>query len=225
MLRSLAILLFLAVLSSAIRADAATPAAPATRPAPPSQASVRPESWEQDNERLKAQITRLTATAAELEKRPAPATRPTPAAAGAVATTLPTSRPVSQLVAENRRLVGSVNALLERIGRAKGAKAPLSKGVSEISISFTCEGHTIDELSELLGMSGQLASEDPDGKLHYEWLFKILDDGGRKIGSIQPWVCEVVDGKIVKNQMLERRQLGGIRRDAPKPPPARPPHR
>jgi hypothetical protein len=217
MLRSLPILLFLAILS-ATRADAATPAAPATRPAPPPQASVRPESWEQDNERLKAQITRLTATAAELEKRPAPATRPAPAAPAA--TTLPTSRPVSQLVAENRRLVGSVNALLDRIRRAEG-KPTLSQGVGDISISFACEGHSVDEISELLGMSGQLASEQ-DGKLQYEWLFKIQEPGGKKIGAIQPWVCEVVDGKIVKNQMLERRQLGGIRREAPKPPPRSP---
>ena len=201
----------------ALFATAAHAAAPATKPVLP-QASVRPESWQQDNERLKAQITRLTATAAELEKHPAPATRPAPAAAA----TMPTSRPVTQLIAENRRLVGSVNALLERIGRAKGNQAPLSKGVSEINISFTCEGHTIDELSELLGMSGQLASEQ-DGKLQYEWLFKILDDGGHKIAAIQPWVCEVVDGKIVKNQMLERRPLGGVRREASPPPAAKAP--
>ncbi len=219
MTRLLPLVLFLAIFSAA----PANGAAPASRPAAPPQASVRPETWEQDNERLKAQVTRLTTTAAELEKRPAPATRPS--AAAAPAATMPASRPVSQLIAENRRLVGSVNALLERIGRAKGNHAPLSKGVSEINISFTCEGHTIDELSELLGMSGQLASEDPDGKLHYEWLFKILDDGGRRIAAIQPWVCDVVDGKIVKNQMLERRQLGGIRRDAPKPPPAKPARR
>jgi hypothetical protein len=65
-------------------------AAPATRPTAPI-ATVRPETWEQDNERLKAQVTRLTATVAELEKRPAPATRPSPTTATAAA---PTSRPV-----------------------------------------------------------------------------------------------------------------------------------
>ena len=190
-------------------ATTARAAAPATKPSTPIS-TVRPQAWEQDNDRLKAQIARLTATVAELEKRPAPATRPTAPAAA----TAPTSRPVGQLIAENRRLVASANGLLERMGRAKGIQTPLSKGVSEINISFTCEGHTIDELSELLYMSGQLASEDEDGKLHYEWLFKIFDEGGRRIGSIQPWVCDVVDGKIVKNQMLDRRPLGGQRPNA-----------
>jgi hypothetical protein len=210
------VLIMLALFATAAHAAAATPA---TKPALPQQ-TVRPESWEQDNERLKAQVTRLTATAAELEKRPAPATRP--AAAAAAATTMPTSRPVTQLIAENRRLVGSVNGLLERIRRAEN-KPTLSKGVGDISISFTCEGHTVDEISELLGMSGQLASEQDD-RLQYEWLFKIQAPGSsQKIGAIQPWVCEVVGGKIVKNQMLERRQLGGVRRDAPPPAAARPP--
>jgi hypothetical protein len=116
------------------------------------------------------------------------------------------------------------NGLLERIARSKDQPA-LSKGVSEISISFTCEGHTVDEIGEMLGMSGQLASEQEDGKLQYEWLFKIIDAGGHRIAAIQPWVCEVVDGKIVKNQMLERKQLGAPARPnaaaAPPPRPAR----
>jgi hypothetical protein len=213
------VLIMLALFATAAHAaTAAAAATPATKPALP-QRTVRPESWEQDNERLKAQVTRLTTTAAELEKRPAPATRPTPAAAA----TMPTSRPVTQLIAENRRLVGSVNALLDRIRRAEN-KPLLSKGVGDISITFTCEGHTVDEISELLGLSGQLASEQ-EGKLQYEWLFKIQEGGNpQKIGAIQPWVCEVVDGKIVKNQMLERRQLGGVRREAPPPAAKAPRH-
>jgi hypothetical protein len=113
------------------------------------------------------------------------------------------------------------NGLLERIARSKD-QPTLSKGVSEISISFTCEGHTVDEIGEMLGLSGQLASEQADGKLQYEWLFKIFDDGGHRIAAIQPWVCEVVDGKIVKNQMLERKQLGAPARPNAAAAPAAP---
>jgi hypothetical protein len=221
MTRSIQSGLVVFILSAIATHAVAAPASPATKPVQP-QATVRPQTWEQDNERLKAQIARLTATAAELEKRPAPATRPAPAAAAAA--TMPTSRPVTQLIAENRRLVGGVNALLERIRRAEN-KPVLSKGVGDISISFTCEGHTVDEISELLGLCGQLASEQ-DGTVQYEWLFKIQENGHpQKIAAIQPWVCEVVDGKIVKNQMLERRPLGGVRRETPQPAAAKAPRR
>jgi hypothetical protein len=184
-------------------------AAPATKPASP-QASIRPETWEQDNVRLKAQAERLAVKIAEIENRPAPATRPAPAA------TSPTSRPVALLIGENKRLVGQVNAMLERIASKKGAP-PLSKGVSEISISFSCQGKTIDDIAELLGMTGPLAAEQPDGTLRYEWQFRILNENGRGIAAIQPWVCDVVDGKIVSNQMLERRPVGGVRRDSATP--------
>ena len=70
----------------------------------------------------------------------------------------------------------------------------------------------MEYISEFLGMTGQLASEENDGTLRYEWQFKILE--GKKIAAIQPFVCDVVDGKIVKNEMLARRPIGG--------PPRRP---
>ena len=145
------------------------------------------------------QVQRLAARIAELEERPAPATRPVPASG-------PTSRPVGLLIAENKGLVGSVNSMLDRIA-AKEDKPPLSKGVSDISITFACEGKTVEYISEFLGMTGQLASEENDGTLRYEWQFKILE--GKKIAAIQPFVCDVVDGKIVKNEMLARRPIGG----------------
>jgi len=186
-------------------ASSAHAAAPATKPAPP-QASIRPETWERDNARLKAQAERLAATVAEMENRPAPATRPARAA-----TTAPTSRPVALLIGENKRLVGQVNTMLERVAAKKGAPS-LAKGVSEITISFTCEGKTVDDVAELLGMTGPLAAEQPDGTLRYEWQFRILNPTGRGIAAIQSWVCDVVDGKIVKNEMLERRPVGGAKK-------------
>ena len=194
-----------AVLLAILFAVSTTPAAaPATKPASP-QASIRPETWAQDNARLKAQVERLAATIREMENRPAPATRP-----AAPAATAPTSRPVPLLMGENKRLVGQVNTMLERIAAKKGAP-PISKGVSDISISFSCQGKTIDDIAELLGMTGQLAEEQPVGTLRYEWQFRILNETGRGFAAIQPWVCDVVDGKIVSNQMLERRPLGGAR--------------
>ena len=198
-LNSLAVVVSLLLLVTSVDA-----AAPATKPVSP-QASIRPESWEQDNARLKAQVDRLAVTIAEMDNRPAPATRPAPASA-------PTSRPVALLMGENKRLVGQVNTMLERIAAKKGSP-PLSKGVSDISISFTCQGKTVDDIAELLGMTGQLAAEQPDGTVRYEWQFRILGPNGRGIAAIQPWVCDVVDGKIVSNQMLERRPVGGARRE------------
>ena len=88
----------------------------------------------------------------------------------------------------------------------------LSKGISELTISFNCQGSTVDDVAELLGMTGQLAAEQPDGQLRYEWQFRILNETGRGIAAIQPWVCDVVDGKVVRNQMLELRPVGGARR-------------
>ena len=149
MIRSLPIALLLLASLLASPAHAAAPAT--TKPATP-QASIRPETWQQDNERMRAQVQRLAARIAEMEERPAPATRPAPASG-------PTSRPVGLLIAENKRLVGSVNSMLERIA-AKEDKPPLSKGVSDISITFACEGKTVEYISEFLGMTGQLASEE-----------------------------------------------------------------
>jgi len=170
---------------------------------------IKSETWEQDNARLKEQVTRLTSQLAELEKRKAPVTRPAPTTAAA------TSRPASALMVENRRLVTSVNGLLARIWQAKNQPS-IQGGVSQINITFACNDHTIDEISEIMGLTGQLMSEK-DGKLSYEWLFKIQGEGNR-IMEVQPFVCEVVDGKVVDNHMLERRKLGA--RGLPMLPPS-----
>jgi hypothetical protein len=172
-------------------------------------AQIKPETWEQDNARLKEHIVRLNVQLAELEKRKPPATRPAPA-------TSATSRPVAALMSENRRLVTAVNDIYGRIAKAKN-QASIIGGVSEISITFACENHTIDEVSDILGMTGQLMSEK-EGKLSYEWLFKIQGEGHR-IMEVQPFVCEVVDGKVVSNQMLERRKLGTKGLPMVTPPP------
>jgi hypothetical protein len=206
---------FVAAVVVALLASITLAAAPTTQQQSDLQ-QIPGETWEKDNARLKNQIASLGAKLAEAEKRKPPATRPAPA-------TAPTSRPTSALMSENRRLVTSVNEMYGRLARAKNEVSILN-GAEEVSISFACENHTIEEISDILGMTGQLMAEK-EGKLTYEWLFKIQGGTDARITDLQPFVCEVVDGKIVKNQMGERRKLGSRGLPVVTPPPRLPSRR
>src|SRR4051794_27675365 len=82
-----AILLFLSL--SPLGAFAAAP----TTQQQADLAKIGPQTWEQDNARLKEDVTRLNAQLADLEKRKPPATRPAPTTAASA-----TSRPASALM-------------------------------------------------------------------------------------------------------------------------------